>query len=67
MACFSAPVYQIAGIAGAGFDRDRGLEQLAHGLGFSCNNRSYWSDPGAFYHRKCHDLFRFHWINPEPF
>jgi Na+-translocating ferredoxin:NAD+ oxidoreductase RnfE subunit len=35
MACFSAPVYQIAGIAGAGFDRDRGLEQLAHGLGFS--------------------------------
>jgi Na+-translocating ferredoxin:NAD+ oxidoreductase RnfE subunit len=35
MACFSAPVYQLAGMAGIGFDRDRGLEQLAHGLGFS--------------------------------
>ena len=35
MACFSVPVYQVAGIAGAAFDRDRGLEQLAHGLGFA--------------------------------
>jgi len=35
MACFSAPVYQVAGIPGTGFDRDRGWEQLAHGLGFS--------------------------------
>ncbi len=35
MTCFSAPVYQVAGIAGTGIDRDRGWEQLAHGLGFS--------------------------------
>ncbi|MGD9938271.1 MAG: hypothetical protein AB7T74_00575 [Clostridia bacterium] len=35
MACFSAPVYQAAGIAGSIIDRDRGLEQLAHGLGFA--------------------------------
>ncbi|MFH2116208.1 MAG: hypothetical protein ABIJ86_17040 [Spirochaetota bacterium] len=35
MACFSAPVFQIAGIAGVVLDRDRGWEPLAYGLGYS--------------------------------
>jgi Na+-translocating ferredoxin:NAD+ oxidoreductase RnfE subunit len=35
MVCFSAPVYQVAGIANIEPDRDRSWEQLAHGLGLA--------------------------------
>lgn len=35
MVCFSAPVYQVAGIVDVEPDRDRSWEQLAHGLGLS--------------------------------
>lgn len=35
MVCFSAPVYQVAGISTVKPDRERGWEQLAHGLGLS--------------------------------
>jgi len=35
MVCFSAPVYQAAGITEVESDRDGGWERLAHGLGLS--------------------------------
>jgi Na+-translocating ferredoxin:NAD+ oxidoreductase RnfE subunit len=35
MVCFSAPVYQAAGISDVRPDRERGWEQLAHGLGMA--------------------------------